>query len=191
MEWCIPIQTFQIENVQLGSITRSIKPIVPLAYKDSYFHFPSLSFLLPNLTVKSYDFATGRLVLSLAESIQTLNKLQTLQDMLLSAVNANHTAWYNAKRKPQEVRAGFQPMILNSELHLYCPLSATTAQPIPVYENAEWAKGPHRPGSLKSGKRVRVALRFHGISFHIHPVTGEWTGKFRIQHKIIGVIIGS
>ena len=172
-----------------------MKPLVPLAYKDADFHFPALSFLLPSLPIKYYDATTGRLVLSLAESTQTLNKLQTLQDMLLAAVNTHHTRWNigvsantNAiARRPQDIRAGFQPMVMNSELHLYCPTYEGVAQPISMYQGG--SKGKVKSGSLKPGAHVRIALRIHGISFHILPGSGIWTGKFRLQHKIIGVLV--
>jgi hypothetical protein len=198
MEWCIPIQTFQVEHVQLGSLTRCMKPILPLAYKDSDLQFPALSILLPSLPVKSYDSITGRLVLSLSAATdpvatQTLSKLQMLQDMVLNAVSLNYRSWFpGVARKAQELRQGFQPMILNQELHLYCPIYETMAQPIPLYLGGSWVSGKPKPGSLKAGMRVRIAFRLYGISFHIGGPSGrkqEWSGKFRLQHKIIGVLV--
>lgn len=191
MEWCIPIQTFQVEHVQLGTLQRGMKAIVPLAYKDSDLQFPALSILLPSLTVKSYDPPTGRLVLSLAsETTQTLSKLQTLQDMVLSAVAMNSRAWFpGVQKRATDIRAGFQPMILGQELHLYCPLYEAMAQPIPFFSAGSWIQGKPKSGSLKAGMRVRVAFRLYGISFHINPgVKQEWSGKFRLQHKIIGIL---
>jgi hypothetical protein len=200
MEWCIPIQTFQVENVQLGNLSRGLKSILPLAYKDSDFQFPALSILLPNLTIKSYDVATGRLILSLAAesgpvATQTLYKLQTLQDMVLNAVALNYRAWFpSAQKRPQDLRQGFQPMIQNHELHLYCPIYETMAQPIPLFAGGGWVQGKPKPGSLKPGTRVRIAFRLYGISFHTaaQRASGqqEWSGKFRLQHKIIGVLVG-
>ncbi len=189
MEWCIPIQTLQVENVQLGGITHGLKPILPLAYKEADLHFPALSILLPTLTIRSYDPGSGRLVLSLPPG-QALSKLQTLQDMVLTAVNFNYRSWFPGQRKkPTEIEQGFQPMIHNQELHLYCPIYETMAQPIPMYQGGTWIHGKPKPGSLKTGMSVRVAVRLYGISFHLAPTgTKEWTGKFRLQHKIIGVI---
>jgi hypothetical protein len=189
MEWCIPTQTVQLDHVQLGGLVRGAKPIVPLAYKDPDFTFPALSLLLPALPVKSYDPATGRLILSVAESAQTQSKLQTLQDMLLSAVNSQHTVWFAGQaRRPQEIRAGFQPLITQGELHLYCPIYESMTQPIPVWAEGGWLSGRPRPGLL-AGRTVRIALRLHGISFHLIPGTSQWSGKFRLQHKIIAVLL--
>ena len=191
MEWCIPIQTFTLEHVQLGSLVRGAKPIVPLAYKETDFTFPALSLLLPALPVKSYDAATGRLVLSVADSPQTLSKIQTLQDTLLSAVNAQHGGWFaGLSRKPQDIRAGFQPLIIGSELHLYCPIYEPMAQPIPLWVDSAWLTGSRpRTGLLSPGRTVRIALRLHGISFHLVPGSTQWSGKFRLQHKIIAVFV--
>ncbi len=198
MEWCIPIQTLQVDHVQLGTLTRGLKPILPLAYKESDFQFPALSVLLPTLPIKSYDPASGRLVLSLSGEgfpMQTLYKLQTLQDMVLNAVSLNYRAWFpGIMRKPQDLRQGFQPMILGQELHLYCPIYEAMAQPIPLFIGGSWVSGKPKPGSLKAGMRVRVAFRLYGISFHIGNLNTpgrkqEWSGKFRLQHKIIGVLV--
>jgi hypothetical protein len=58
MEWSIPIQVFDVANVQVGSLLQGSKPLAPIAYKDNEFTFPSLVLLLPLLTVKSYDSTT-------------------------------------------------------------------------------------------------------------------------------------
>ena len=190
MEWCIPIQTFTLEHVQLGGLVRGAKPIVPLAYKETDFTFPALSLLLPALPVKSYDAATGRLVLSVADSPLTQSRIQTLQDTLLSAVNAQHGAWFaGAARKPQDIRAGFQPLIVGGDLHLYCPIVEPMAQPIPVWVESAWLTGKPRTGLLSPGRTVRIAIRLHGISFHLVPGSSQWSGKFRLQHKIIAVLL--
>jgi len=189
MEWLIPIQTFQVENVQLGSVSYGNKPIIPFAYKDGDMHFNSLSFLLPTLIIKSYDTSTGRLILSL-HSVQALNKLSTFQELLLSTVVSNQQAWFpGSTRKQQEVRSGYQPMIVNSELHLYCPM-LETGSTIPFYADNEWSKSGIQHERLQSGAKVRVALRIQGLSFHIHTATNQWTGKFRLQHKIIAILLG-
>lgn len=189
MEWCIPIQTFQVENIQLGTLMRGSKPMLPLAYKDSDFQFPCLTILLPTLPVVSYDPLNGRLVLSLSEHTQTLSKLQTFQDMLLTAVISHNTNWFagNPKRA-QDVRAGFQPMIQNGELHLYYPLSEIGDQRIPVYRGG-WVSGKSQP--LKAGDRIRIAFRLYGISFHVPPNSQNWSGKFRLQHKLVGILVKS
>lgn len=160
--------------------------MIPLAYKDTDFQFQHLSILLPLLTVVSYDPKTGRLILNLSEVPQALNKLQMFQDMLLTAIASQYLAWFPAQQKrPQDIRAGFQPMIQNGELHLYCPGSEGGGgeQRVSMYQDGAW-----KQARLKAGDRVRIAFRLYGISFHISPVSGTWSGKFRLQHKLVGIL---
>jgi len=46
-----------------------------------------------------------------------------------------------------------------------------------------------RPTFLQPGDLVRVALRIQGLSFHTHPTFGTWSGRFRLQHKIMALFI--
>jgi hypothetical protein len=189
MEWCIPIQTFQVEHVQLGTLLRGSKPMLPLAYKDSDFQFPCLSILLPTLPIVSYDSTTGRLVLSLSEHTQTLSKLQTFQDMLLTAVVSQHAQWFpGSHKKPQEIRSGFQPMIQNGEIHLYYPAGGSGDHSIPVFQGGVWTTAAQKGKTLRAGDRVRIAFRLYGVSFHIPPNSSAWSGKLRLQHKLVGVM---
>ena len=196
MEWTIPIQTFETSKVRLGQMSRSHKPIVPLAYVDGELHFNTLSLLLPIQHVKSYDPASGRLVLSLTNVSSTLTKLQSLQDTLLAAVKNQQTSWFPGERMrtAEEVRDGYQPMIEHTNLHLYCPMNGVTGtgnhaqNEIQIFSNGVWTKGKFHPSLFSSGAPIRIALRIQGISFHQHPVSGMWTGKFRLQHRILAIM---
>ena len=199
MEWVIPLQKLEVNKVQMGTFINGAKPLAPLSYVDGEIQFPSLSLLLPHLTVKSYDPQSGKLALILRESPSAYNKLQALQSTLLSAVLANQTAWFNQPRRDlAELQALFQPMIEGDILHLYCPVSVQDKKnggvdSIMVYRSEKG--GPvlssHglRPAYLQPGDSLRISLRIQGISFHNHPTFAEWTGKFRLQHKIIALFI--
>lgn len=199
MEWVIPLQKLEVNKVQMGSFINGAKPLVPLSYIDGEIQFPSLSLLLPHLTVKSYDPQSGKLALSLRDSTGVQNKLQALQITLLSAVLAHQSTWFNQPRRElPELQALFQPMIEGDVLHLYCPVSVQDKKnggvdSIMVYRSEKG--GPvlssHglRPAYLQPGDSLRVSLRIQGLSFHNHPTFAEWTGKFRLQHKIIALFI--
>jgi hypothetical protein len=199
MEWVIPLQKLEVNKVQMGSFINGAKPLVPLSYVDGEIQFPSLSLLLPHLIVKSYDPQSGKLALSLRDSTGVQNKLQALQITLLSAVLAHQSTWFNqARRELPELQALFQPMIEGDVLHLYCPVSVQDKKnggvdSIMVYRSEKG--GPvlssHglRPAYLQPGDSLRVSLRIQGLSFHNHPTFAEWTGKFRLQHKIIALFI--
>jgi hypothetical protein len=189
MEWLIPTQALQVENIQLGSIIKTAKPLVPLAYKDRDIHFSSLSMLLPMLTIKSFDRTTGQLVLSMDDSVTTCYKLTTIQDMLVSAVSNHHKAWFPNRKGYIDFKAGFQPMIRESEIHLYCPIQNEIMQSVPFFCDGEWNSAGLQKGRLEPGKRIRVAIRLQGISFLLHPNSDVWIGKYRIQHKILGILM--
>lgn len=199
MEWVIPLQKLEVGKVQIGTFMNGVKPLTPISYKDGEIHFPSLSILLPHLTVKTYDPQSGKLDLLLRDSASALNKLQALQSALFSSVVINQSTWFNQpRRESAELQALFQPMIEGDILHLYCPVSVQDKKnggvdSIIVYRSEKG--GPvlssHgiRPSYLQPGDTVRVSLRIQGISFHNHPTFAEWTGRFRLQHKIIALFI--
>jgi hypothetical protein len=192
MEWLIPIPTLQIEQIQIGTITHSTKPLIPLSYKDSEHTFPSLSIILPSLKIKSFDPSTGHFVISLIDNPLVLAKIQALQDMLLSHIKMNYISWFPSQRgfkKTIDIRAGFQPLIHGSDLHLYCPIQPQISQSVPFYSNNQWSQTGIQTGLLVPGSRLRVILRIQGISFHVNQPTTNWSGKFRIQHKLLALLM--
>lgn len=192
MEWCIPIQTFQVEHVQIGSMPIVNKPIISLGYKDNDMTFTSLSILLPSLTIKSYTPASGKLVISLEDSPQTLRKLLMLQDTVLSSVCSNQQRWFPQQpfiRRLSEIKGSFQPIISDTEMTLYCPINNTDIQGPNMYTEEKWLKGIQESGLLLPGTKIRVVLRLQGISFHISPHTEQWSGKFRLQHRLLAILI--
>jgi len=117
--------------------------------------------------------------------------MTTLQEMLVSAVTTNHTSWFSNRggAKIVDARAGFQSMIRGSEIHLYCPVNSEIQQTVPFYSEGKWNKQGIIKEQLEPGTKIRVAIRVQGISFHVHPSTGSWSGKYRIQHKILGILL--
>jgi hypothetical protein len=201
MEWVIPLQKLEVGKVQMGTFMNGHKPLVPLSYTDGVHCFPSLSILLPHLRVKAYDAQSGKLELLLRESHSAFHKIEALQNTLLNTVVNNHTKWFNQTRRDvSELQQLFQPMVEGDVLHLYCPVSMQDKKSggvdsIVVYRSEKG--GPIinsqgiRPSFIQPGDSVRICLRLQGISFHNHPTYAEWTGKFRLQHKIIALYINS
>ena len=58
---------------------------------------------------------------------------------------------------------------------------------IPLFKGSEWHKS-FSPSDLKTGTRIRVAVKIHGISF-LTSATGGWSGRCRLQHRIVGMIV--
>lgn len=188
MEWTIPLQTFEVGKVQIGPLTNGPKRLVPFAYTDGELRFPNLSILLPVATVKSYDPTTGRLTLSLPHGSPGLVRLRTFQEMLIQSVISNQRSWFpgGRQRPADEVRAGFQSMLEGDILHLYCPSVSSGIQDIHVHSKEGWTQGV-KSSFLHPGSSVRLAIRIQGLSFH-QAATGGWTGKFRLQHRVLSVL---
>jgi hypothetical protein len=197
MELTIPLQIFETGKVRLGAPYRSTKVLAPLAYSDGDLQFHAISLLLPLLSVKSYDPCSGRLAISFqgagSAGTTAATKIQSLQDMFLSAVYNQQRSWFPGEDEKtlEELRGGFQPMFEHGALNLFCPAATQSSHiDIKLYRGGAWMTGPLSAGVLAPGTPVRLALKLQGISFHRHPVTGAWTGKFRIQHRILAVFIG-
>lgn len=195
MEMTIPIQSFETTKVRLGHLGYASRSMIPLSYSDGEFHFTNLPILFPMLAVKSYDSHTGHLVLSLTGATMVATKLQSLQETLLAAVKTQQGSWFERERykSMEELRDGFQPIVEHGNLHLYCPLSSMSgvANDVQIYSKGVWTKGGLYPTFFTPGVPMRVAIRIQGISFHRHPISGIWTGKFRLQHRVLAILVGN
>ena len=190
MEWTIPAQHLESSKVKVGVPGKSLKPMSPLSYVDGDIRLPALSVVLPILPVKSYDAESGKLSLSLQGNPALLIKLQALQSSIISTTTANQRGWFPGERErgADEVSASFQPLISHGCIHLYCPLTTSGSfNEIQVFSGGAWSHGTISPSIFATGKQIRVAVRFQGISFHQHPVTKMWTGKSRVQHRILTI----
>ena len=219
MEWQLPIQKVEIGNINIGSpwSSRGLaqKPMAPLSYFGTQFRLPFLSVLFPPLCVVEYVPATGKLVLDMSETSLASIKLNTLQDTLINAIMYHQMAWFKTDLAVEEVRQGFQPIIQDNKLILHCPYTdMSLANPgkilfknVPIYKNIankddsiyknvankddiyKGGWGEFKPEDLAMGTRVRVAVKIHGISFLNRNESSEWSGKCRLQHKVLGVIV--
>lgn len=185
MEWTIPLQKLEVEKVNVGAIRYGEKPMAPLAYFDGPIHMPSMNILLPPLQVREYDAATGRLKLSLTDAPNTATKLSALQDTLLGLVFQQQHAWFpGSQRSAEELRSLFQPFVENQCLHLYCPSNLKGNSGISFWKQGTWQHGVDDK-SFSRGAILRVAFRIQGISFQQNIKQDLWTGRFRLQHRIL------
>lgn len=196
MEWCIPLQKMEVGKIRIGNLTNKVhrekKPLAPLAYLDGQMIMPVFSLLLPHLTVDSYNASTGRLDL-LIDSPWIINKLQAIQTSLINAVNQSQQSWFgNRSFTLTDISSLFQPMIEGNKLHLYCPSTLVEKRKgggsIKIWKDDSWIDGV-RPGLLVPGQRIRVALQIQGVSLQIGNTDDEWTGRCRLQHRIMGILI--
>ena len=188
MEWCIPIQKLELSKISPGLLTHSGKPLTPLEYKDGSFHFKHLNILFPPLTIKEYDTATGKLVLFLPEGSAIQSKLMALQESLLMLVYQHQKSWFtDSNRSKEQIQTAFQPFVEGQHFHLYCPLQSQDKKYfLHIWKDGAWNR-LNTPGMLQKGDTIRVALRLQGMSYQTHTSTGAWTGRFRVQHRIMCV----
>jgi hypothetical protein len=217
MEWQLPIQKVEIGNINIGSPWARLghgesrvhvqKPMAPLSYFGTQFRLPFVSLLFPPLAIAEYNAATGKLFLDMSDSNLASIKLNTLQDTIINAIVYHQSGWFKTEFSKEDIAAGFQPIILNNQLQLYCPadsaagiastastssslaapaMACPTVRSIPFFKDKGW-NNPFSAEELKAGTRVRVAVKIHGISFLLGP-TGQWTGRCRLQHRVIGII---
>jgi hypothetical protein len=191
MEWQLPIQKVEIGNINIGSPWAresrkeyGQKPMAPLSYFGTEFRIPFVSLLFPPLPILEYNAATGKLSLDMSETMLACIKLQTLQETLLSAIVYHQHTWFKSEYSKEDVKGGFQPIFQDNALQLYCP-SGHGVRGIPIY-NGSW-KPTFAPGDLVPGRKFRVAVKIHGISF-LNTPDGSWSGRCRLQHRVLGII---
>jgi len=179
MEWTIPLHAVSPNNIRVMPLSKGHKVAAPISYSNAIAEMPSLSLILPAMTIKSYDAVTGQLALTIPAS--ALKKLQAIQEKVVHEVRSHQGAWFPEYKR--EDMHGFQPMVDGSVLRLYCPMGAGGAYDIHIW-SGEWSRGIKV--ALEPGSRIRAVLRIQGVSFHQAP-TGGWSGKFRLQHRILGL----
>ena len=187
MEWTIPLQNLDVSNIKISKPCYGSKLISPIQYSDGNVVLNNLAILLPVLPIRSYDAASGRLQISL-QGNSVLGRLQQFQEMLINMVFLNQAAWFPGERvtEKEDIRHGFQPFVEHGLLNLYCPCSAPNE--IHNYTGKGWARSTLHPSIFTVGRTIRLAIKFQGISFHQHPLSKTWTGKFRLQHRILAIM---
>jgi len=186
MEWTIPIQKLELSKICPGTFQHSIKPITPLEYKDGFANFKHLNILLPPLLIRDYDVTTGKLSLHLPDQSAIYQKLLALQESLLLLVYQHQKTWFSdSNRTKDQIQHLFQPFVEGNSLQLYCPLQSQEKKFfLHLWKDNCW-KRLTSPGLLQKGDTIRVALRLQGISYQTNTTSGAWTGRFRVQHRIM------
>lgn len=200
MEWQLPIQKVEIGNINIGSPWArehrkeyAQKPMAPLSYFGTQFRLPFVTFLFPPLPILEYNAQTGKLELDMSVGGTHLAciKMNTFQETLINAITYHQHSWFRTDFKKEEVKSGFQHILVDNHLVLHCPLRANSGgesntregRAIPLFVDGAWR--PLKEEDLTPGKRVRVAMKIHGISFLQNT---SWSGRCRLQHRIVGLI---
>jgi hypothetical protein len=131
-------------------------------------------------------------------------KMATLQETLINSITYNQLSWFKTKYTYDAILAGFGPIYQKNTLILHCPVLQST-RGVPIYKDGAWKQ--LEDSELVPGTRIRIAVKINGISFlqksnYAAPVTNlladnplveesQWSGKSRIQHRILGIIVQS
>lgn len=186
MEWTVPIQKLELSKITPGTLQTLMKPLTPLEYRDGFVTMKHLNILLPPLMIRDYDAGTGKLTLHLPEQSAIYNKLVALQESLLLLVYQHQKTWFpESNRTKEQIQNFFQPFVEANSLQLYCPLQSNDKKYfLHVWKDGVWKKLVS-PGLLQKGDVIRVALRLQGISYQTSQSSNSWTGRFRVQHRIM------
>lgn len=212
MEWQLPVQKLEVGSIYIASpwlreskYDTKVKPISSLSYIGSQFRMPSVSILFPPLPVVEYNASTGKLIIDISETSLACTKLAAFQETILQSILCHQTAWFGTEYGIEEIRSKYIPIYKDNRLILHCPITtfSGTHGP-PIYVNNEWKTSSHDT-YLKPGVRIRVAVKLHGISYlynqhsHVNLLAeipegnshkpSFWSGKTRIQHKIVGILM--
>ena len=189
MDLVIPLHTFDPNKVILDSKNVDAKSIVSFSYKDGTLGLQNMTLMLPITHVISYQPTTGKLILDMKENYPLLQKLRTFQDILISFVENNQGTFFKQSLSYDQIESQFQKLVNQSVIILYCPSSEITnigIKPIiPIYKNSAW-NPTLLSTDIMSGSNIRIIFKLVGISFQL-DASKAWTGKFRIQHKIVSV----
>jgi hypothetical protein len=184
MEWCIPLQKLEVGKVQIGEIIHNDKSLVPLAYFDGQNTFNNLNIFLPKLKIQEFEENSGKLVLSMIENTQAQAKLLALQSIILGAVYITQKNWFKENYTYDILNNNFKPIVENNMLQLYYPINFNND--IHIYKGGVWYN-KYIPGLIKASDSVRIMFRIQGISFHKNY--NNWTGKFRLQHRVYAILV--
>lgn len=185
MEWAIPLQKLEVGKIQLCELQDNEKSIVPLAYFDGQNTFSYLNILLPKLNVESFDPVSGKLILSIQGSSEA--KINAVQTSLLNAVFMQQSVWFHSKNYSFDIlQKFFKPIIENNLLYLYFPTQFNNE--IRIYKDKKWHT-KYEPGIIQKNDNIRIMFRIQGISFHKDNYKKEWSGKFRLQHRILAILV--
>jgi hypothetical protein len=188
MEWSIPLQKLEVGKVQIGEIIHNDKSIVPIAYFDGQNNFSNLNILLPMIHVKEFDQNSGKLLLDLNEHPHHQAKMNALQSTLLSAVFIQQKHWFHGYNYTFDIlQQLFKPIVEDGLLQLYYPVQKADNL-IKIYKKGIWYS-KLIPGLLQTNDSVRIMFRIQGICFHKNQYNDNWSGKFRLQHRIYAILI--
>jgi hypothetical protein len=170
----IPYQALEIGNIHLTPFQADKygKAVARLSYKDNSIDFQDVSILSPPIKVVDYNPENSRLRIDLSDQYNFQNKLNTLQEYLVSTFYVHQQSFLNQKNDPHEnIRDLFHFLLDGSNLCLYIFPTSTVKK-----SDGTTCK----VSDLSAGDMIRCVIRLQGIS----QVRGKYGVRLRLQHSI-------
>jgi len=170
----IPYQTLEISNIHLTPFQsdRYGKAIARLSYKDNSLDFQDVCILSPPIRVIDYNSDNSRLRLDLSEQYNFQNKLNILQEYLVSTFYVHQQSFLNQKNEPIEnIRKLFHFLLEDSILSLYI-------YPTSIVKKAD--NTTCKVSELITDDIIRCVIKLQGIS----QIRGKYGIRLRLQHSI-------
>jgi hypothetical protein len=192
MELAVPLEKFNPTNVHYDASQVHTKSFITFSYSDDMINLSNIILLLPPTRIISYQSSTGKLILDMKEHTAIHSHLRKFQEDVYKYILSNHKIWFPEKLyTAEQLDTQFQKCVSQNVLILYCPtfadLSDTSAKPIiPVFCGADYCE-KLISANLVMGQTVQFAIKITGISLQME--NRQWTGKYRLQHKIHAVYI--
>lgn len=170
----IPHQALEIGNIHLTPFQADKygKAVARLSYKDNSIDFQDVSILSPPIRVIDYNPENSRLRIDLSDQFNFQNKLNTLQEYLVTTFYVHQQSFLNQKNDTHEnIRDLFHFLLDGSSLCLYIfPTSTIKKSDGSITKVSE----------LSTGDMIRCVIRLQGIS----QVRGKYGVRLRLQHSI-------
>jgi len=169
----IPYQALEIRNIHLTPFQADKygKAVARLSYKDPSIDFQDVSILTPPLKIIDYNPENSRLRIDLTDQPNFQNKLNTLQEYLVSTFYVHQQSFLNQKNETSDsIRQLFHFLLEGSVLSLYI-------FPTSIIKNINSAC---KVSELVPGDIIRCVIRLQGIS----QIRNKYGIRLRLQHSI-------
>ncbi len=170
----IPYQALEIGNIHLTPFQADKygKSVARLSYKDNSLDFQDVSILTPPLKIIDYNSENSRLRINLTDQNNFQDKLNTLQEYLISTFHVHQQSFLNQRGETHEsIRELFHFLLEKTILSLY-------VFPTSYVKKVDGTS--IRVTDLQEGDTIRLIIRLQGIS----QIRNKYGFRLRLQHSI-------
>jgi hypothetical protein len=175
MEVWIPSQSIEIAKIHLGPLITGDKySLATISYTDGILQLSDFTVITPQMTVSSYDAATGRLQFDLAEHPAFATKMAAIQTYIISTLFLHQKAYFGpiSMYSYEDIENMMQYLVYKNRLTIYTGINRAP----PVHSAAAPC------ASLGPGATVRCVIHIRGVSCMWNYMAGM--PRLRFQHSV-------